>query len=336
MSTSEGSEEVSLAEETGQVRVCVSAYVFGSYKRFIPLFCYSTVKSYPEYTVKIFVDGGLGKAEAKSLEDIRKNVSKNLIIQEHAFDGVNLSQTPKINGGNKKLLRWLFERRDFEGFDCVYFSDVDFLVLRQDPPLADFHLANAQSLGLPFSNMVRADKSKTGQGSKRLTGLHFVLTDRYFSKIDAIVREYKENPELISQRVPDAINDEHFLYHLVSRAIPFDSKQLCGAPRPSPGYHLAWSRNPKRLKVRTKRLVNAEGSGNPVFPRTYQQVQAFCDDPVFLRTLWGVRVPEAILLLAYIGVTPSKFVNKQRFLLLLSILKLKRLGDSLKARLGLG
>lgn len=319
--------------ELNRVNVCITAFVFGTYKRFIPFFCYSAVKSYPEYTVKIFVDGELGPVESSSLEDIRKNVSGNIVIQENSFKGMKLPATPPLMGGQKMLLRWLFERSDFDGFDCVYFSDIDFLVLRQEPTLAEFHLGNARRLRLPFSNMVREDKTKARKGSNRLTGLHFVLSDPYFAKTEKLVKQYKKDPALIASAIPEAYSNEHFLFHLVQSSIPFDRDQLVDAPRPLPGAHLAWSQNPKRLGVRTERMVNAGSTGEPSFPRIHEQLAAFLGDPVFRRMLRRMRVPEVIVLLDYMGVRPSRLRHRLNFRLLAATVTIARLSRLIAAKL---
>ena len=38
-------------------QLCVTTYVHGNYKKFIPYYVYSILKSYPHYFVKIFVNG---------------------------------------------------------------------------------------------------------------------------------------------------------------------------------------------------------------------------------------------------------------------------------------
>lgn len=316
------------------LKVCLTAFVFGSYKRFVPLFCYSAVKSYPEYSVKIFVDGKLSDAEKACIKDIQENVSPHAHIQEYAFQGIEMPQTPRVHGGQKIFLRWLFEQSDFAGFDCVYFSDIDFLVLRQEPTLAEFHIKNANRFGLPFSNMVRADKTNSGQCPDRLSGLHFVVSDPYFARVDPVVRRFKSDPGLITEAIPKAFCDEHFLYHLVSRAIPFDGHLLRRSPRPIPGAHLGWARERHDLSTQTRRMMSWGSDSRPSFPEIHAQLSAFCKDSVFLRTIWRVKVPEVAVFLAQMGVVPTGFWSKHRITFLVAEARADLWYRRAKARLG--
>jgi hypothetical protein len=62
-------------------QLCVTTYVYGNYKKFIPYYVYSILKSYPDYFVKIFVNGQLSTNEHASLERIKQQLSKNLEIK---------------------------------------------------------------------------------------------------------------------------------------------------------------------------------------------------------------------------------------------------------------
>lgn len=317
------------------MKICMTAFVFGDYKRYIPFFCYSVVKSYPEYAVRIFVDGELGNAEKSCIDDIRKYISSAVHIEENAFEGIKLPQTPKIRCGQKMYLRWLFEKSDFVGFDCVYFSDIDFLVLRQEPTLGEFHVRNAERFGLPFSNMVRADKTKTGKPPDRLSGCHFVLSEPYFTRMDPVVREFKHNPALITDAAPNATSNEHFLYALVQRAIPFDGNALRESLRPVPGAHLGRARGRWDLSEIVHQMKNYGPDGNPAFPDLHGQLRAFCDDPVFRRILWRVNVPEVAIFLAQMGVLPSGLWQRLRITSLMAEAGLDRWTRRIKSRLGL-
>lgn len=314
----------------------MTAFVFGNYKRYVPLFCYSVVKSYPEYSVKVFVDGRLGESEWNCIDEIKKNVSPAVHVVEHAFEGLVMPECPKLKGGPKILLRWLFEGSDFSGFDCVYFSDVDFLVLRQQPTLAEFHVANANRFGLPFSNMVREDKTRTGRPPSRLSGCHFVLAEPYFTSVDPVVRAIKDEPGLISDAVAETTTDEHFLYYLVQRAIPFDGEQLRQSLRPIPGPHLGVARNRWNLSESIEYLMRCGPDGNPAFPGFTAQLRAFCEDPVFLRILWRANVPEVAVVLAQAGVLPPGAWQKIKMTSLLAEAGIGQCSRRMKARLGLG
>lgn len=52
--------------------LCISAYVFGNYTKYIPYYVYSILKSYPDYFVKIFCMDRLTKKENACMEMIKK------------------------------------------------------------------------------------------------------------------------------------------------------------------------------------------------------------------------------------------------------------------------
>ncbi|GIN15391.1 hypothetical protein J32TS2_07470 [Shouchella clausii] len=210
-------------------RLCVTTYVYGNYKKFIPYYVYSILKSYPDYFVKIFVNGQLSTDEHASLERIKQQLSKNVEIKETKL----LKRVSLANEG--KARRFLLPASEFAGFDYVYIGDVDFLIIKEDTPLLEGHIEHCQKIGLPYSNQIRPQ-------SKRLTGLHFIKTKEYYKKMDSLIAYYLERPEKIEEAFRTGIRDEEFLYNLVEKRIGFGDIDKHHY-RPHHGFHLGILRN---------------------------------------------------------------------------------------------
>lgn len=58
------------------------------------------------------------------------------------------------------------------GFDYCYITDIDMMIMRENPTLLDFHIAEMKETGLCYSNCIRGGGEE--DGANRLTGLHFV------------------------------------------------------------------------------------------------------------------------------------------------------------------
>ena len=60
--------------------------------------------------------------------------------------------------------------------DYTYVTDVDMMILRENPTIAEFHINQMNQDGLCYSNSPR---TKEEDGSNRLTGLHFARLEWY-------------------------------------------------------------------------------------------------------------------------------------------------------------
>jgi hypothetical protein len=186
-------------------KLVIAVYVFGDYLKYVPYFVYGVNRSYPEYTVKIFVRERLTKEQ------------KGMIPCE-VIDGFDpVPQMGNIAGGFHKIVRWLIPYKYFKGFDYAYIGDVDMLLVREDPTLLEGHLKHMQQTGLCFSNQIR-------KGTTRLTGLHFFDVERYFAGMDVIDRCLKDTRYLV-RLVWGCDRNEHFLYRLVKEGVGFGSME---------------------------------------------------------------------------------------------------------------
>lgn len=133
--------------------------------------------------------------------------------------------------------------------DYVYIGDIDVLVLTD---IAVPHLAQMDTTGLPYSNMVRV-------GQERLTGLHFTRWDAFYP-----LTTIDDQPKLKAM-------DEHYLYQVIlKRGLNLPPGEF----RPMLGYHLTPSRSPHPIYW-------AETS-DPAYVATYMALR---DGPLWIE-LW--------------------------------------------------
>jgi len=223
-----------LQSNTAADRICVATYVFGEYDVYIPYFVYSVLRSYPAYYCKVFIAGHLRSKIARALDIVRRDVSERFDITRvtpHDLLGIPSTGSNRAAPNAKYAARWFLPRDAFAGFDHAYMGDVDFLIVPEYPSLSDQHVAHIQAWGLPFSNARR-------EGTRKLTGLHFVKVDPYFDAIEGSgIRKLADLPgfdDLL--RKPGA--DESILYEFMD--VVFGVSRY-GAPeyRPYHGFHLS-------------------------------------------------------------------------------------------------
>lgn len=223
--------------------ICISTFVFGDYDRFIPYYIYSILKSYPDYFVKIFVLDRVSDKVNKCLELISSKISPNFEIKENFLLHIPLQF--KKNSQLLRTYRWLIPKEEFRGFDYVYIGDIDFLIVKEEPSLLDYHIKHCNIFHLPYSNVIRPKQKR-----KRLTGLHFFHIREYYEKMGDIINHYRINPYLIQTFLSQKENkmgrsgNEDFLYMIVEEAIGFGNIKKYPY-RPDHGFHLGSLRDDK-------------------------------------------------------------------------------------------
>ncbi|WP_054707059.1 glycosyltransferase family 4 protein [Bacillus sp. JCM 19041] len=96
--------------------LCMTTYVYGNYKKFIPYYIYSILKSYPDYYVKIFANSKLSSKESGSLQLINQHLSKNFEVKE-------TYRPNKVSQANEgKARRFLLPSNEFNDFEYVYIA----------------------------------------------------------------------------------------------------------------------------------------------------------------------------------------------------------------------
>lgn len=161
------------------MKVGVVTYVHGWYQDYIPFFIYSIHKSYPEYTVRIFLRESLNDITRRNLMLLRDKC--DFQIQEHYLDHLGRS-----DDAAKKpyYLRWLIPEYSFKGIDCAFVCDVDLLMLHEKQPMHEQRLEICDLNAVPFANYERDPHEEY---PPRITGWHFIKVGEYFKQAGAII-----------------------------------------------------------------------------------------------------------------------------------------------------
>lgn len=275
--------------ETGK-GLCFSCVVFGDYQNYIPFYIYSALKVYPDAWCKIFVDQELDKPIADSLDLLIRSGTHRFDFDYDFLKRMNFLdeiEQLKIIGGNKKIARWLIPKKHFGTFDYVFLGDIDFLILKEDEPIIDFHLKRMAEYNLPFSNIVRPLKENE---TPRLSGLHFIKVDEYYKILNNTILDLNFKDGFISLlKKRDFFNnidrDEKFLYCIVNQKFQLDLKLIVKEERFRPwhGIHLGAARG-----LELSRIKFDIGS-SIVFENAKNQINSFIDDAIFRTILYKLN-----------------------------------------------
>nr|WP_144927977.1 hypothetical protein [Paenibacillus bovis] len=224
--------------------ICIVGYNFGNkYMSFIPIYIYTILKSYPDYSVLIFTDNKLDNKTRSNLE-LLNGLGDFRVIENYDF-GILKDHEIKNVPGYKKAMRWLFFDERFLDYKSIYIGDIDIVMCKENPGLYEQHVNHCSTLNLPYSNYIRLTTQiskpniklilkllphinvktllniirKKEVDSKRLSGLHFVKTEDYFNRVKEhydyfinIIAGKTNKQELIEKYLVD---DEVLLYDLV-------------------------------------------------------------------------------------------------------------------------
>ena len=218
-------------------KVCLTTFVHGEkYQDFIPLFIYSVKKSYPDYSIKLFVSGSLKDGVRSQLSLL--NIFDDFEVLENQFEDLNICSPLEA-----RTVRWILPRENFLAYDYVYVVDIDIFYIIEPISLHKQHIMHMEYLGLPFSNIRRNYNAKantlkliyqrlrdtgptaflkfirTGNlKAKQLTGLHFFKVEPYFEKMNDSIKELTEIISSKSYRTDMINNDEVFLYKMIEKS----------------------------------------------------------------------------------------------------------------------
>ncbi len=189
-------------------RICVTTVVDSNFEGYIPLFLYCLFSAYPEYEARVFFTDPINPDIVRLLADVR-------VLGKFEVDRAECLGYPKEPRMAAGLRFLVFTperiRRYFDNFNAVYVADADLLLVGEQPPLHEQHVAHCRTLGLPYSNMVR------DHTVEMLTGLHFITRDGMLAvaeqtvRYDALVRA--GGWACIEQQ--KCICDEQLLYQIV-------------------------------------------------------------------------------------------------------------------------
>lgn len=292
-------------------KTAFTAFVFGKYDRFIPFYVYSISKNYPNSDIIIFYHSLLSN-EIKSCVNTFEQVYiiENFHQEYNFFKNINLR-----GGGGLTLLRYLIDKKYFEQYEYLYIGDVDILILEEQQSLFEFHIQQAQQCQLPFSNKVR--KLLNGELSRRLTGLHFVIVNPYFKRINPIIKEFLTNQKFREDMLEGVQRDEEFLYKLNLKAFDFDAQLLSKNLRPWHGYHLGMVRGKSFLNKNTI----AKNSSLSFF-EIKKQLFDFSKDKIFLKLFRKVFCIELFQTFKYFKISlPLSLILLYNFKIILKLFK---------------
>ncbi len=152
------------------------------YWDYVELFTWCAKKSYPEYDVKV--------------------LRKEDVFPNH----------PDL-GFTTNALRFLVPPQYYDGYQYVYVTDIDMLILREVPPLLEFHLMDMTG---PYSNSLRHESNKFAcdeerwNGSQSLTGLHFFHRD-WLALVEPLAVVYRK---ILEQKAVGRGYDGHMLWSM--------------------------------------------------------------------------------------------------------------------------
>lgn len=245
--------------------------------------------------MKVFVDRTLTDRINRSVGWLRANGMNNFEIVKLNAQLETFSKY-RIRGGGAKAVRWILGAEYFRGFDYAYIGDVDVMILPEHEALLETHKRQMDVLGLPFSNKVRTDSN--GNSSNRLTGLHFVKVEEYFSRIGPIATRIWNDLQFRDSFFDGLPRDESFLYKLVKTAFPeFDDAVLAKAVRPWHGIHLGITRGNSNIN-----LTVIEENCSLTLAEIRDRLTGYSKDKVFRGIQNGVFVRELQVILHYLSV----------------------------------
>ena len=115
-----------------------------SFQYYIPIFIYTWLRAYPNAIVKVYLRGKLNADVITTLDLIDEQES--FIIEEDSF----LDFPTRESTCN--TLRHLIPEDEFEGFDYLYITDIDFIALRHNPSHLDYFAENMSRTKLPYAS----------------------------------------------------------------------------------------------------------------------------------------------------------------------------------------
>lgn len=178
------------------MKVLICTMASGWYEKLAPLFEYTAKKYNPDCDVKVF-----------RKDDIFPDYPNNA--------------TP--------TLRFLMPNKYFEGYDYVYITDVDFVFLKHNPLMMNYHLDVMRRTGQPYS----AYRGRTHSGKKlvwdgkftRIAGGHVVVSQEWLKRTEDIRSRILLK---IKNGVDMRVRDEIVLYRIFRAAgIPTPRQRRC-------------------------------------------------------------------------------------------------------------
>lgn len=241
--------------------LCISTVVNKTYQKYIPLFVYFCLKSYPEYGIRILLTEKLNQNYRDIIKELQK-LSNDFKFYEECFAGYSKT------GQQLKTLRWIIDEDYFKGYDNVYIGDIDIFICKETPSLEKQHLNNCKVFGLPYSNIVRkSDK-------KRLSGLHFMKKKEYYNIMRSIIEKYSL---LLKRGKLNSYGNEEILYNMIEKSnLGFPDSQW----RPHHGIHVGiWRKGFSTISE----AKWGDIGGRNAYKKYYMFYKTFKNDSLFIK-----------------------------------------------------
>ncbi len=157
-------------------KLLISTTVDEKYQYYIPLFVLCLSQNYPDYDIKLFTHGKICSEVKEALK-----IAGDCELVPGVFDGWKKHKYSPISW------RFLVPPEHYEGYDYVYITDIDMMIIKERVSLKRFHLNEMEKTGLCYSNSLR--NRKHWKGRKSLTGLHFAKKS-WFRKTEKARKHY--------------------------------------------------------------------------------------------------------------------------------------------------
>ncbi len=158
-------------------KLCISTVVDRKYHGYMPLFVYCCNRAYPEYDIKLFTYG-----------DIKPHIREALNMQPGTHEIIS-GVFDRYHHTKYAPISWRFvvPPKYYEGYDYVYITDIDMMLVREETKLIDFHVKEMKKTQMCYSNSRRNGSHWKGKIS--LTGLHFV-DQNWFKRTEKTRKKY--------------------------------------------------------------------------------------------------------------------------------------------------
>ncbi len=162
---------------------CITTMVSGWYSAFIPMFEYTAHKFNPGCDVRVF--------------------RKDLMYPDHNNNTVN-------------LLRFCIPKANFDGYEYVFFTDVDFIFLPHDKSTVQYHVDILEKDGLEYLGHRGPIKNGKWDGEyARMAGGAFLASQKWLEKTEQLRYEYANK---YINGVPTREHDEIYLNRICVKA----------------------------------------------------------------------------------------------------------------------
>ena len=183
----------------------MTTYVSGKhFQEYIPLYIYSTFKSYSDYYPLIFC----GESLLPHISSILKELSK---IGDFEVIENYLPELHSEIDWRCGAVKWLLYSPKLLDYEYAYIGDADLFLIVETPSLAERQIQNMKDNNLIYSNALRRTYD-----FKRFEGAMCIKTNEYFKVMLPIMEEYKQ----ILKTIPDNTSggDEYMLYDMITKS----------------------------------------------------------------------------------------------------------------------